>query len=68
MLKRVDSKGKGIKCAICNTTNELLSAHTKVCLNCYFKHDQKIPKYIPFEQHDSWIISNHKKEQRNGVQ
>jgi hypothetical protein len=54
-------RSKGIKCEICNTI-EVLGTHNRVCLGCYFQHDEKIPKYIPFEQHDLWIIKYTRKE------
>lgn len=61
MLKKVD---RDILCGVCNDGSMILGVHNKVCLSCYFKHDRKIPKYIPFEQHDLWIIKYHKKGQK----
>jgi hypothetical protein len=62
MLKRI--KTKGIKCAICDNSNRLPGAHNKICLHCYFKNSTNIPKHIPFEQHDIWIIKNHERDSK----
>jgi hypothetical protein len=61
----VNKHGKGIKCAICNK-HVVVSENIwlKVCINCYFKYNDEIPEYIPFEQHDIWIINYYKKQQK----
>jgi hypothetical protein len=62
--KRVDKHGKPIKCAICNEYRNN-SFDDKICLICYFENSEKIPKHIPFEQHDLWIIKNNERNKRN---
>jgi hypothetical protein len=66
--KRVDKHGKGIKCAICNKGQLFGDEYVKICLNCYFKHDEKLPKHIPEEQHDLWIINYLEKQQKGTAQ
>jgi Zn ribbon nucleic-acid-binding protein len=63
MLRKISNKG--IKCAICNINDTVViderNENNKICISCYFKNDEKIPKYIPVEQHDLWIIKNHER-------
>ncbi len=57
-------KSKGVRCAICNSSKIVYNNPDKVCLNCYFAYSDKIPRHIPLEQHDFWIINHYKKEQK----
>jgi hypothetical protein len=62
----VNKHGKGLKCAICGIKEKRASKAewAKVCINCYFKYSDEIPEYVPFEQHDIWIINYYKKQQK----